>query len=77
MYNMKYEALMAKHLVVLKSCGIHTAKLLNHVCPFFNIMHKRVNRCVYYDINLIIQKAAKSVNINRKIMQKFNELNGT
>ena len=31
---------MGKHN--LKSCGVHSTIFLRQVCPFFNIMHKRV-----------------------------------
>ena len=34
-------------------------KFLMHVWPFFINMHERVNWYVYYDINLIIQKAVE------------------
>ena len=33
---------MAKH--TLKSCGVHTAKFLKYVWPFYNIMHERVKK---------------------------------
>ena len=29
--------------ILYKSCGVHTATFLKYVCPFYNIMHERVN----------------------------------
>ena len=29
--------------ILLKYCGVHTARFLKYVWPFYNIMHKRVN----------------------------------
>ena len=31
-----------------KSCGVNTARFLKYVCPFYNIMHERVNESVMY-----------------------------
>ena len=28
--------------ILLKSCGVHTAKFLKYVWPFYNIIHERV-----------------------------------
>ena len=30
--------------ILLKSCGVNTARLLKHVWPFYNIMHERVKK---------------------------------
>ena len=30
--------------ILQKSCGVHTARFLNYVWPFYNIMHERVNK---------------------------------
>ena len=32
--------------IILKSCGIDTAKLFKHVWPFFNIMHQKVKGAI-------------------------------
>ena len=29
--------------ILLKSCGVHTARFSKYVWPFYNIMHERVN----------------------------------
>ena len=30
--------------ILQKSCGVHTARFLKYVWPFYNIMHERVNK---------------------------------
>ena len=30
--------------ILLKFCGVHTARFLKYVWPFYNIMHERVNQ---------------------------------
>ena len=30
--------------IFLKSCGVHTARFLKYVWPFYNIMHERVKK---------------------------------
>ena len=40
--------------ILKKSCGVHTARILKYVWPFYNIMHERINYGDVWFANVII-----------------------
>ena len=50
--------------IFLKSCGVHIARFLKYVCPFFNIIEERVNFCCS-----ILKSIEMSGNLGMKLVK--------
>ena len=50
--------------ILLKSCGVKTARILKYVWPFYNIMHERVNASNAVSFSIVL-KMCHYKNINK------------
>ena len=49
--------------ILLKNCGVNTARFLKYVWPFFNIMKQRVNNSLWF--LHVVQDLGDSLNVRR------------